>query len=90
MIFIYTISFNGEINMYVTTIEIVMDIKKKDLEEKLNSCTNIDEYNIEELDKEDYRKNVLISFANPIDIRGVETELKNTLKLEELPKKGTE
>ena len=33
------------------------------------------------------RKNVLISFANPIDIRGIEAEIKNTLGLVELPRK---
>ena len=73
--------------MYVTTIELVVDINKKELKEKLSVCSNIEEFDLEELDKDDYRKNVLISFANPIDIRGIEAEIKNTLGIVELPKK---
>lgn len=73
--------------MYVTTIELVMDIKKDELKAKLSASSNVEEYDIEELDKKDYRKNVLISFSNPIDLQGIETELKNTLGLIELPRK---
>ena len=73
--------------MFVTTIEIVIDIKREDLKTKLDACSNIEEFDIEELDKEDYRKNVLISFINPVDISGIESELKNTLGLIELQRK---
>ncbi|RLG14198.1 MAG: hypothetical protein DRN66_02600 [Candidatus Nanohalarchaeota archaeon] len=59
------------------------------MKEKLSACSNIDEFNIEVLDKDDYRKNVLISFANPVNIRGIEIELKNMLGIVELPKKNS-
>ena len=71
------------------TQPLVMDIKNKELKEKLSACSNIDEFNIEVLDKDDYRKNVLISFANPVNIRGIEIELKNMLGIVELPKKNS-
>jgi hypothetical protein len=72
--------------MFVTTIEFVVDIKRKDLEEKLKAYDNFDEYDMEDLDKKDIRKGVFAIFKNPIDLRYLEEELIKNIGIVELEK----
>lgn len=76
--------------MFVTTIEFVVDEGKKELEEKLKAAENVEEFDIAELDKEDKRKNVLISFRNPVAVAFVRDEIINNIGLKEIEREVIE
>ncbi len=53
----------------ITTLSFLINIPRAELEEKLKNNEYIDEFEIEELDDKDIRKDVFIIFKNPVDIR---------------------
>ena len=54
--------------MEVLSLEIIVDDKKKVLEEKLKNAENIDSFEIEDLDKIDARKSIVIFLKEPVNI----------------------
>ena len=76
--------------MFVTTVEFVVDIAKKELEDKLKAADNVDEFDIEELDKNDRRKNILVRFNNPVDMKYLWSEIAETIKIKELDNEAIE
>lgn len=54
--------------MDITSVGILVDEKRSVLETKLKN-DDIDEFDIEDLDKVDQRKDVMIIFKNQIDVR---------------------
>ncbi len=70
--------------MFVTTIEFVVDVSKKDLDEKLKAAENVDEFDIADLDKLDKRKNVLITFKDPVALRFIKDEIVSNIGLKEI------
>ncbi|MCK5299860.1 MAG: hypothetical protein KAJ54_01810 [Candidatus Aenigmarchaeota archaeon] len=76
--------------MFVTTVEFVVDIAKKELEDKLKAADNVDEFDIEDLDKNDRRKNILIRFNNPVDMKYLWSEIAETIKIKELDNEAIE
>ena len=76
--------------MFVTTVEFVVDIAKKELEDKLKAADNVDEFDIEDLDKNDRRKNILIRFSNPVDMKYLWSEIAETIKIKELDNEAIE
>ncbi len=54
--------------MDITRVGILVDEKRSVLETKLKN-DDIDEFDIEDLDKVDQRKDVMIIFKNQIDVR---------------------
>lgn len=55
--------------MEVTSVSFLIDEKKAELEKKIKASGLIDDYEIEELDKVDGRKDVTISFKEPVNAR---------------------
>ena len=53
----------------MTTISVLINKSRKELEEMLSNNEYVDDFEIEELDKEDIRKEVFIVLKNPIDLR---------------------
>ncbi len=76
--------------MFVTTIEFVVDEGKKELEGMLKAAENVEEFDIADLDKVDKRKNVLISFRNPVAMAFVRDEIVNNIGLKEIEKEMIE
>ncbi len=69
--FSYNLCIKTGVIMFITTIEIVAKGKKEEMEKKLKSSDVLAEFDIEELDKNDDMKNILLSFNNPIDVKYV-------------------
>jgi len=63
----------------VTTISVLINKPKKELEEMLKNSEYVDDFEIEDLDKEDLRKEVFIVLKNPIDLRFVSKVLSEEL-----------
>ena len=56
-------------SIQVTTASFLVNMSKVDLENLLNGNEYVDDFEIEELDKEDRRKEVFVVFKNPIDLK---------------------
>ena len=65
--------------MEVLSLEIIVDDKKKVLEEKLKGAENIDSFEIEDLDKIDARKSVVIFLKEPVNINYINQLLVSVL-----------
>ncbi len=69
--------------MLVTAVDLLVNAKRKDLEAKLKSQKHVGDFDIEELDKKDGMKDVMVSFAEPVDLKYATTalnELQDLLK----------
>lgn len=64
--------------MDITSVGILVDEKRSVLETKLKN-DDIDEFDIEDLDKVDQRKDVMIIFKNQIDVRYLPDKLHGIL-----------
>jgi len=62
--------------MEVTTIGFLIDEKRAVLEKKLKASSLIDDFDIEDLDKSDVRKDVFVTFKEPINARFLNDTLK--------------
>ncbi|MBW6462420.1 MAG: hypothetical protein K0B07_05220 [DPANN group archaeon] len=65
--------------MEVLSLEIIIDDKKKVLEEKLSGADNIDSFEIEDLDKIDVRKSIVIFLKEPVNINYINQLLVSVL-----------
>ena len=65
--------------MEVLSLEIIVDDKKKVLEEKLKGAENIDSFEIENLDKIDARKSIVIFLKEPVNINYINQLLVSVL-----------
>ena len=64
--------------MDVTSVGIMVDEKRSVLESKLKN-DEIDDFDIEDLDKTDNRKDIMIIFKNQIDVRYLADKLHELL-----------
>ncbi len=53
----------------MTTFSVLVNKSRKELEDLLSNNDYVDDFEIEDLDKEDLRKEVFVVLKNPIDIR---------------------
>ena len=67
-------------------IEIILDARREDVENALKNSEYVEDYEIEELDKEDVRKSVLIVFRELVDSKYIHNVLKNIFPFEEIKK----
>lgn len=65
--------------MDVTTISLLVDKKRADLEKVLKDSDYIDEFEIEDLDKKDIRKDIFIAFSSPVSLKYVNDLLKDII-----------
>ncbi|MCK5373448.1 MAG: hypothetical protein KAJ20_03855 [Candidatus Aenigmarchaeota archaeon] len=57
--------------MFITTIELMAEGRKEEIEKRLDTSEMISDYEIDAESKESSRKNVILSFSNPVDTRYV-------------------
>ena len=57
--------------MFITTIELMAEGRKEEIEKRLETSDMIADYEIDAQSKESGRKNIILSFSNPVDIRYV-------------------
>lgn len=55
----------------MTTFSVLINKSRKELEDVLTNNEYVDDFEIEDLDKEDIRKEVFVVLKNPIDLRFV-------------------
>ncbi|NOQ37885.1 hypothetical protein GQ472_03270 [archaeon] len=65
--------------MEVLSLEIIIDDKRSALDALLKKAENIDSFEIEDLDKTDARKSVVIFFKEPININYINSFLVSVL-----------
>lgn len=65
--------------MEITTVGFLANAKRSELEKILKSSDMIDDFDIEELDKIDGRKDVMLVFKTPIDAKYVGSKLNELL-----------
>ncbi|MCK4808126.1 MAG: hypothetical protein KAS90_00740 [Candidatus Aenigmarchaeota archaeon] len=65
--------------MEVLSLEIIIDDKRASLDALLKKAENIDSFEIEDLDKTDERKSVVIFFKEPININYINSFLISVL-----------
>ena len=65
--------------MEVLSLEIIIDDKRASLDALLKKAENIDSFEIEDLDKADERKSVVIFFKEPININYINSFLISVL-----------
>lgn len=65
--------------MEVLSLEIIIDEKHSALDAALKKAENIDSFEIEDLDKTDARKSVVIFFKEPININYINSFLISVL-----------
>ncbi len=65
--------------MDVTTISLLVDKKRDELENALKNSDYVDEFEIEDLDKQDVRKDVFIAFSSPVSLKYVNDLLKDII-----------
>ncbi len=65
--------------MEVLSLEIIIDEKHSALDAALKKAENIDSFEIEDLDKTDARKSVVIFFKEPININYINSFLVSVL-----------
>lgn len=63
--------------MEITSMTFLIDEKRAALEKKLKASEKIDDFEIEELDKNDSRKEVTVAFKEPINARFISDVLKS-------------
>lgn len=62
--------------MEITSVSFLIDQKRAVLEKKLSSSALVDDYDIEDLDKTDSRKDVVVTFKEPVSVRFIQETLK--------------
>ena len=65
--------------MEVLSLEIIIDEKQSALDAALKKAENIDSFEIEDLDKTDARKSVVLFFKEPININYINSFLISVL-----------
>ena len=65
--------------MQITTVGFLSNIKRAELEKKLSSTDNIDDFDIENLDKADGMKDVMVVFKEPVDAKFIGAEMTELL-----------
>ena len=65
--------------MEVLSLEIIVDEKHAELGKKLKDADNIDSFEVEDLDKQDGRKSVVIFIKEPVNINYVNQFLTSIL-----------
>ncbi|MCK5043070.1 MAG: hypothetical protein KAJ20_03100 [Candidatus Aenigmarchaeota archaeon] len=65
--------------MEVLSLEIIIDDKRTSLDALLKKAENIDSFEIEDLDKTDERKSVVLFFKEPININYINSFLISVL-----------
>ena len=65
--------------MEITTVGFLATIKRVDVEKTLKSSALVDDYDIEDLDKVDGKKDIMIVFKTPIDSKFVGPKLQELL-----------
>ncbi|MCK5062679.1 MAG: hypothetical protein KAR23_02015 [Candidatus Aenigmarchaeota archaeon] len=65
--------------MFITTIELRAKGKKEEIEKRLKTSDMISDYDIDAQDKENSRKNIILSFSNPVDTRYVAPAIQTLL-----------
>jgi len=65
--------------MQITTVGFLSNIKRADLEKKLSSAGNVDDFDIESLDKADGMKDIMVVFKEPVDAKFLGAELTELL-----------
>ncbi len=65
--------------MKISMVEVIIDAKKRDIENTLKNSEYVDDYEIEELDNKDIRKSVVIIFRDVVDSKFLDNVLKNIL-----------
>ncbi len=65
--------------MEVLSLEIIIDDKRASLDALLKKAENIDSFEIEDLDKTDERKSVVLFFKEPININYINSFLISVL-----------
>ncbi len=63
----------------VTTVSFLINSSRSELENLLKNNEYVDDYEIEDLDDKDIRKDVFVIFKNPIDIRYLSNILQDIL-----------
>lgn len=61
--------------MDVTTVGFLIDEKRAALESKIKKSGVVDDFDIEDLDKADNRKDVMITFKEPVDSKFLQETL---------------
>ncbi|NOQ56041.1 MAG: hypothetical protein GQ477_04520 [Nanohaloarchaea archaeon] len=57
--------------MFVRTIELMAEGEKEDMMKKLDSSEMIGDYDLDTADIKKDKKNIILSFRNPVDIKYV-------------------
>lgn len=65
--------------MQITTVGFLSNVKRIELEKKLKTAENIDDFDIESLDKADGMKDVMVVFKEPVDAKFLGEELTSLL-----------
>ena len=68
--------------MKVSMVEVIIDAKRKDIENSLKNNEYVDDFEIEDLDNKDIRKSVVIVFREVVDSKFLDNVLKNILPKE--------
>ena len=61
--------------MEITTLSLIIDEKRSNLENMIKKSDMIDEFDIEDLDDKDGRKDVMISFKEAVDSKFLQDAL---------------
>ncbi len=67
-------------SIQITSISFLINMQREELEEKLRGNEYIDEFEVEDLDDKDIRKDVFIIFKNPVDSKYVNDILREILQ----------
>ncbi len=70
--------------MRVSMVELIIDAKRKDIEDALNSSEFVDDFEIEDLDDKDIRKCVVVFFKELVDSKFLDEVLKKIFPFEEI------
>lgn len=65
--------------LFVNSIELVVDLKKEEIEKNLKAADNLDSFDIEDLDDVDERKSVVLMFSEPVDMKYVAQSVKDII-----------
>ncbi|MCK4927613.1 MAG: hypothetical protein KAI51_04570 [Candidatus Aenigmarchaeota archaeon] len=65
--------------MFITTIELMAKGGKEEIKKRLDTSEMISDYEIDAETKENSRKNVILSFSNPVDTRYVAPAIQTLL-----------
>jgi len=70
--------------MRISMVELIVDAKKKDVENALSNSDFVDDYEIEELDDKDIRKSVVLVFKELVDSKFLDDVLREIFPFEEI------